>query len=71
MKDQLVRFVDQNHQKIGGLVRENLNRFDTETLIQMIEDKVGNDLQWICVNGWDLRLFHWVSFSFELKLFIG
>lgn len=51
MKDQLVRFVDQNHARIGGLVRENLNRFDTETLIHMIEDKVGNDLQWIRVNG--------------------
>lgn len=51
MKEQLVRFVEQNHQKIGGLVRENLNRFDTETLIHMIEDKVGSDLQWIRVNG--------------------
>ncbi|WP_114569840.1 DUF445 domain-containing protein [Exiguobacterium flavidum] len=51
LKEQLVRFVDQNHAKIGQLVRENLNRFDTETLIQMIEDKVGNDLQWIRVNG--------------------
>lgn len=51
MKGQLVRFVEQNHQKIGGLVRENLNRFDTETLIHMIEDKVGSDLQWIRVNG--------------------
>ncbi|HCD58921.1 MAG TPA: DUF445 domain-containing protein [Exiguobacterium sp.] len=51
MKEQLVRFVEQNHQKIGGLVRENLNRFDTETLINMIEDKVGSDLQWIRVNG--------------------
>lgn len=51
MKEQLVRFVEQNHKKIGGLVRENLNRFDTETLIHMIEDKVGSDLQWIRVNG--------------------
>lgn len=51
MKEQLIRFVEQNHQKIGGLVRENLNRFDTETLIHMIEDKVGSDLQWIRVNG--------------------
>jgi len=51
LKKQLVRFVDQNHAKIGQLVRENLNRFDTETLIEMIEDKVGNDLQWIRVNG--------------------
>ncbi|MDQ6466220.1 DUF445 domain-containing protein [Exiguobacterium acetylicum] len=51
MKEQLVRFVEQNHQKIGGHVRENLNRFDTETLIHMIEDKVGSDLQWIRVNG--------------------
>ncbi|HAB32980.1 MAG TPA: DUF445 domain-containing protein [Exiguobacterium sp.] len=51
MKEQLVRFVEQNHQKIGRLVRENLNRFDTETLIHMIEDKVGSDLQWIRVNG--------------------
>ncbi|WP_449403713.1 DUF445 family protein [Exiguobacterium artemiae] len=70
MKDQLVRFVDQNHQKIGGLVRENLNRFDTETLIHMIEDKVGNDLQWIRVNGAICGFFIGLILG-GIKLFIG
>lgn len=48
---QLSSFIDSHHESIGRLVRENIDRFDTVTLIQMIEGKVGNDLQWIRVNG--------------------
>lgn len=70
MKEQLVRFVEQNHQKIGGLVRENLNRFDTETLIHMIEDKVGSDLQWIRVNGALCGFFIGLILG-AIKLFVG
>ncbi|MFC5530206.1 DUF445 domain-containing protein [Cohnella yongneupensis] len=43
--------VESNHYRIGGLVKENLDRMDDKTLIAMLEDKVGNDLQWIRVNG--------------------
>ncbi len=48
---QLSQFIDSHHESIGRLVRENIERFDTATLIKMIEGKVGNDLQWIRVNG--------------------
>jgi len=48
---RLHRIVDDNHSRIGVLVRENLDKLDNETLIAMIEQKVGGDLQWIRVNG--------------------
>lgn len=51
MKSQLSSFVDKNHSKIGKLVRENLDRLDDKTLINMVETNVGKDLQWIRVNG--------------------
>ncbi|WHY87623.1 DUF445 domain-containing protein [Neobacillus novalis] len=51
IKKQISSFVDRNHSKIGILVRENLDKLDTKTLIHMIETNVGKDLQWIRVNG--------------------
>lgn len=43
--------VEKNHSKIGKLVEENLEKLDTKTLIDMLENNVGKDLQWIRVNG--------------------
>lgn len=51
IKKQISTFVDHNHSKIGKLVEENLEKLDNETLINMIENNVGKDLQWIRVNG--------------------
>jgi Predicted membrane protein len=51
IQEQIVNFADKNHSKIGKLVKENIEKLETETLIELIEDKVGNDLQWIRVNG--------------------
>ncbi|MDD7795870.1 DUF445 domain-containing protein [Clostridium sp. 'White wine YQ'] len=51
IQEQIVSFADKNHSKIGKLVKENIEKLETETLIELIEDKVGNDLQWIRVNG--------------------
>ncbi|MCL6573575.1 MAG: DUF445 domain-containing protein [Bacillus sp. (in: Bacteria)] len=51
IKKQILSFVDKNHSKIGLLVKENLEKLDNETLINMIETNVGKDLQWIRVNG--------------------
>jgi uncharacterized membrane-anchored protein YjiN (DUF445 family) len=51
LREQLIRLVEANHAKIGQLVRDNVNKLDNETLIAMMEDKVGKDLQWIRVNG--------------------
>jgi uncharacterized membrane-anchored protein YjiN (DUF445 family) len=50
-KERLFRVIDDNHSRIGKLVRENLDKLDNETLIEMIEQKIGGDLQWIRVNG--------------------
>ena len=38
---------EKNHSKIGKLVQENLDKLDDKTLIEMIENNVGKDLQWI------------------------
>jgi uncharacterized membrane-anchored protein YjiN (DUF445 family) len=51
IQNQISIFVDNNHAKIGKLVAENLEKLDNKTLIDMIENNVGKDLQWIRVNG--------------------
>ncbi|WP_179233052.1 DUF445 domain-containing protein [Paenibacillus rigui] len=51
LREQIARWIESNHHKIGGLIKENIDRFDDETLIALMEDKVGKDLQWIRVNG--------------------
>jgi uncharacterized membrane-anchored protein YjiN (DUF445 family) len=51
IKKQISIFVEKNHSKVGKLVEENLDKLDTETLIDMVETNVGKDLQWIRVNG--------------------
>jgi uncharacterized membrane-anchored protein YjiN (DUF445 family) len=43
--------LEKNHSKIGNLVRENVDKMDNASLISLIEDKVGQDLQWIRING--------------------
>ncbi|MGE8205594.1 DUF445 domain-containing protein [Heyndrickxia sp. NPDC080065] len=48
---QITHFIETNHSKIGKLVQENLDKLDDEMLIDMIENNVGKDLQWIRVNG--------------------
>ncbi|WHZ04412.1 DUF445 domain-containing protein [Neobacillus sp. YX16] len=51
IQNQISIFADNNHAKIGKLVEENLEKLDNKTLIDMIENNVGKDLQWIRVNG--------------------
>ncbi|MED3793384.1 DUF445 domain-containing protein [Niallia alba] len=48
---QISNFIENNHDQIGNLVKENLDKLDNETLVDMIENNVGKDLQWIRVNG--------------------
>ncbi|MGZ0039356.1 DUF445 domain-containing protein [Paenibacillus ottowii] len=43
--------VEANHSQIGNLVRENVNKMDDASLIALMEDKLGQDLQWIRING--------------------
>ena len=56
-----MKLVENNHSKIGKLVQENLDKLDDKTLIEMIENNVGKDLQWIRVNGACLRIYDWLS----------
>ncbi|WP_212031130.1 DUF445 domain-containing protein [Cytobacillus depressus] len=51
IQKQITVFVENNHSQIGNLVQENLDKLDNETLIDMMENNVGKDLQWIRVNG--------------------
>lgn len=51
IQSQLAELIEAHHHKIGHLIRENVNKFDNETLIALLEDKIGKDLQWIRVNG--------------------
>jgi uncharacterized membrane-anchored protein YjiN (DUF445 family) len=51
IKTKLTDWIDNKHDKIGEIVRDNLDQLSNETLIQLIEDKVGNDLQMIRING--------------------
>ncbi|GFN29951.1 DUF445 domain-containing protein [Paenibacillus xylaniclasticus] len=46
-----IHLVETNHFRIGQLVKENLDQMDDAALVNMLENKVGNDLQWIRVNG--------------------
>ncbi|MFX3624828.1 MAG: DUF445 domain-containing protein [Ectobacillus sp.] len=51
LKNEIIQFIERNHSKIGKLVQENLDKLDDQTLISMMENNVGKDLQWIRVNG--------------------
>jgi uncharacterized membrane-anchored protein YjiN (DUF445 family) len=48
MADDLLR---RHHHQIGLTVRENLEALDPGRLVDMIESRVGNDLQFIRLNG--------------------
>jgi uncharacterized membrane-anchored protein YjiN (DUF445 family) len=51
IQEQIASYVEQNHSKIGQLVKENLDKLDNEKLTELMEEKIGSDLQWIRVNG--------------------
>jgi len=51
IQKQITIFVENNHSQIGNLVQENLDKLDNETLVDMVENNIGKDLQWIRVNG--------------------
>ncbi|WP_025678289.1 DUF445 domain-containing protein [Paenibacillus massiliensis] len=49
--DLVTGLLEANHGKIGKLVRENVDKMDNDTLIALMEDKLGQDIQWIRING--------------------
>ncbi|RFU67592.1 DUF445 domain-containing protein [Peribacillus saganii] len=51
IQKQIASLISENHSKIGNLVKENLDKLDTDSLIEMMENNIGKDLQWIRVNG--------------------
>ncbi len=51
LHNQVATAIENNHSKIGLLVKENLDKLDTDTLIDMMENNIGKDIQWIRVNG--------------------
>lgn len=51
IKNSLIEWIDTNHNQIGMMVQDTLKDFTNEKLINFIENKVGNDLQMIRING--------------------
>jgi uncharacterized membrane-anchored protein YjiN (DUF445 family) len=59
LKDNLDRFIkkaitnliNKEHNVIGKIVKDTLDSFNDEDLNKFIEDRAGNDLQWIRING--------------------
>jgi uncharacterized membrane-anchored protein YjiN (DUF445 family) len=48
---QAVTLVEQHHSVVGALVEEQLDRLSNENLSELIEARVGEDLNWIRLNG--------------------
>jgi uncharacterized membrane-anchored protein YjiN (DUF445 family) len=48
---QIAELLEKHHLQIGKLVRQNLEKLDNAALTAMLEEKIGQDLQWIRVNG--------------------
>lgn len=49
--DTVSRVIKNEHHLIGNMVRETLSAYTDQDLNQFIEEKAGNDLQWIRING--------------------
>ncbi|KGK85035.1 membrane protein [Desulfosporosinus sp. HMP52] len=49
--DILCRVIYNEHHVIGNMVRETLAEYTDQDLNQFVQDKAGNDLQWIRING--------------------
>ncbi|MDA8442276.1 MAG: DUF445 domain-containing protein [Peptococcaceae bacterium] len=51
IKSQLSKWIDTQQQAVGNLVRHSLEALDNAALIAFIEERAGNDLQIIRING--------------------
>jgi uncharacterized membrane-anchored protein YjiN (DUF445 family) len=47
----VVQLIEQHHSLVGVLVEEQLNRLSEEKLTELLQAKVGEDLNWIRLNG--------------------
>jgi uncharacterized membrane-anchored protein YjiN (DUF445 family) len=51
VRDTFVYLVDKHHAYIGEMVRGSLDKLEDRTLVDQIEEKVGDELQYIRLNG--------------------
>jgi Predicted membrane protein len=51
LKEMLEKVIRNEHYLIGEIAKETLESFTNERLNRFIEEKVGEDLQWIRING--------------------
>lgn len=51
IKNAASAIIASEHHAIGEMVRDSLSAFSDESFAKFIEDKVGDDLQWIRING--------------------
>ena len=51
IKGEALKIVERYHGVIGKLVKENLESLDDESFVGSLEEEVGDDLQWIRING--------------------
>ncbi|MDD4775197.1 MAG: DUF445 domain-containing protein [Syntrophomonas sp.] len=51
LKDKIISLLERYHALIGRMVREKLESLNDAGLVESLEDKVGDDLQWIRING--------------------
>ncbi len=51
LKESIAAMLTKFHSEIGNMVRNSLIKLDNNELVEQIEDKVGNDLQYIRLNG--------------------
>ena len=51
IKTEITGLLEHYHFVIGNIVKENLEGLDDAGLVISLEAKVGDDLQWIRING--------------------
>jgi uncharacterized membrane-anchored protein YjiN (DUF445 family) len=51
IKAELKKILERYHSVIGHIVREKLESLDDSALVVSLEARVGDDLQWIRING--------------------
>jgi uncharacterized membrane-anchored protein YjiN (DUF445 family) len=51
MRETITTLINKYHHEIGNMVRSSLSKLDDVGLVNQIEEKVGNDLQFIRLNG--------------------
>ena len=51
LREKLKAVVLRNHGRFGDLVEERLREYSDDRLVEMIENRIGDDLNWIRING--------------------